>query len=923
MATINLSSSQYLSIVKKIQEVVCNKQESGDFGVICPVKGQQCIAQYEDEDWYRAEVVGIRNLQEVEVKFVDFGNIARVSMSKVRRIEEELLRFPCQAIHCKLAYIQPSSTAQQWNLDACDMFGMMVADKRLKCTAIGILMDDKLSVELFEDDPKNSISINASLVEKEMASFICCEHGPLKHRLYMREIWDPVDDMLTDPFEEKMDSISVLQQKELDVIVSHVVSPSNIFVQWKTSEHFLESFQETLFNKYENTEPENTEWHADMYVAVKLPVLKQWRRGKIENISEKGVEVFIYDFGNKEMIDVNNIRTLEESHKAYGSFCLECSLMDIQPSGGSTEWTKTACEVLSYYLKGAKVTIIIEENASKWPLPVKMACKDEAGQHVDISSFLIKQGLALRERRLNKPKTLEVSESIAEITVAEHVVLEEKPDCDVEPDQTPFQKNDASTSNIEKNEEPMTEQNINEPYIPPVIPDSKIFMAKVTHITEQGIVYVIHESLESDLGKLMSDVQEYLKGPGLLMPYCWKKGDGCLIKGPDNMSYRGKVLEIIGGDMIKVQYEDFGSTETIPKCHLHPHTFRPNIPCFCIPCQLHNVLPLGGKWQPDAIELLKELLIDRHVRVHLMETPKFSGDIASVDLYCDNAPVTAILDIHGHCVVEDNEKRTKEKMDVFESSLEKRGGGGGGGGGNCVTNCYSKECLKETFDLNYEDLLLPDQETPFLQGYAPLSLPQTGELFPVNISHLETPNIVYISCNSSEDCQNESEETLQASLEKVNLYEKELKPVTDYRPEMPCLARYHDGQIYRAKLKSIQGFNPVSVVVQFVDYGSNAVVQSDSIFQLPDNLVTYPVKALKVRLAGFKPPMKDCETVRIPYFPAWSMKALYTMMDLIEEKATLFASCTAASQETSVFIYDENHQLLHEPLVSMGLADYS
>ncbi|CAH2225286.1 Hypothetical predicted protein [Pelobates cultripes] len=480
---------------------------------------------------------------------------------------------------------------------------------------------------------------------------------------------------------------------------------------------------------------------------------------------------------------------------------------------------------------------------------------------------------------LNKPKTLEGSESIAEVTVAEHVVLEEKPDCDVEPDQTPFQKNDASTSNIENNEEPMTEQNINEPYIPPVMPDSKIFMAKVTHITEQGIVYVIHESLESDLSKLMSDVQEYLKGPGLLMPYCWKKGDGCLIKGPDNMSYRGKVLEIIGGDMIK----------------------------------------LGGKWQPDAIELLKELLIDRHVRVHLMEPPKFSGDIASVDLYCDNAPVTAILAIHGHCVVEDNEKRTKETMDVFESSLEKRSGGGG----NYVTNCYSKECLKETFDLNYEDLLLPDQETPFLQGYASLSLPQTGELFPVNISHLETPNIVYISCNSSEDCQNESEETLQASLEKVNLYEKELKPVTDYRPEMPCLARYHDGQIYRAKLKSIRRFNPVSVVVQFVDYGSNAVVQSDSIFQLPDNLVKYPVKAFKVRLAGFKPPMKDCETVRIPYFPAWSMKALYTMMDLIEEKATLFASCTTVSQETTVFIYDENHQPLHEPLVSMGLADYS
>lgn len=39
-------------------------------------------------------------------------------------------------------------------------------------------------------------------------------------------------------------------------------------------------------------------------------------------------------------------------------------------------------------------------------------------------------------------------------------------------------------------------------------------------------------------------------------------------------------------------------------------------------------------------------------------------------------------------------------------------------------------------------------------------------------------------------------------------------------PEMPCLAEYADGLWYRAKIVSIKEFNPLSVLVLFVDYGS-------------------------------------------------------------------------------------------------------
>ena len=40
-----------------------------------------------------------------------------------------------------------------------------------------------------------------------------------------------------------------------------------------------------------------------------------------------------------------------------------------------------------------------QENNMTWPLPVKIFCKDEKGERVDVSKYLIRKGLALRERR--------------------------------------------------------------------------------------------------------------------------------------------------------------------------------------------------------------------------------------------------------------------------------------------------------------------------------------------------------------------------------------------------------------------------------------------------------------------------------------------------------------------------------------------
>ncbi|XP_071990357.1 RING finger protein 17 isoform X2 [Engystomops pustulosus] len=897
-----LGESDYRETVDKIKEVY-NNVEANDWKIVCPFMGQPCVAKYEEDDdqWYRAEIVGLPNTQEATISYVDFGNVATVNIEDLRSLKDEFMKLPRKAIGCRLAYIQPPEPGP-WSLEANKLFEALTVGRHLKCTAIGVLLDDKLSVELFHVGPGNMTSVNTMLVEQNVASFI--QSGPSSlpdyHPLPLKEVWDPVTELLLDYEESPMDFVPLSERKGFEVFVSHVVSPSKIFVQWLTSENILKSLHANMLKLYENSKPEAMEWKVDMRVAVELQSDKKWMRGKITNIvSDSQVEVIFYDYGKQQVTEVTNLRPLDESLAVYGIMCLECSLMDIQPAGGSQNWTATACDFLSGYLGGATVTMILEDdNTSYWPLPVKIMSKNEEHQLVDISEFLVKRGLALRDR-----KRVNSSSSSSEINDKSTKLSDKTCPSEQEPVKDLSCESEAecpaTRSQQNNTAEPVMERVVEEPYLPPLLPNDKTFSAKVSHIAEDGTLYVIQECLENELAMLTLEIQNSFKCLGLLAPYSWQKGEGCLVNGFDSMLYRGKVLDILGGDMITVQYEDYGITEKLPKCHLYPSVYNPHIPRFCIPCQLNDILPVGDHWQPDAIQLLKELLSERIVTIRVVESPDDSRGIASVHIYCGGASVSAILELYNHGIRVGCEKNNNAEM-----------------------NCSIDIPLEKIWKNDFEDLLKNDMETPLLPMYSTEALPPPGELCKVKVTHLETPDIVWIcilqKCHSDASGDDVCD-PLTSIRDKVNSEVNELRHVTDFRTAMPCLAVYTDGLIHRAKLQSIKSYDPVTCVVEFVDYGSTKVLDTSGIFQLPLSLIEYPAKAIKVKLAGFKPPKEDFETQRVPYCPKWSMRALTEMMDLVAEK-TFSVACIAGSEKT-VFLYNDNQQLVHKPLVTLGLAD--
>ncbi|NXQ81497.1 RNF17 protein, partial [Nyctibius grandis] len=414
----------------------------------------------------------------------------------------------------------------------------------------------------------------------------------------------------------------------------------------------------------------------------------------------------------------------------------------------------------------------------------------------------------------------------------------------------------------------------------------KIFQAVVSCIGHDGTIYIIPKSFEIELKKLMNEIQSNFKCLGLLEPYFWKKGEACVVRGSDTMWYRGKVVGL-GGSTVQVQYIDCGCIERIPQCHLYPTTLYTDIPPFCIPCQLYKTVPVGSSWQQDAVDCLRGLLENEEVEIHVQELPDNPWGKLSINLYFGGMSLSSFVVYQKYCVVED---------------------------------CQ-----------DIPELELLQGEVPVSLSYTLPLLPNPGDTFPVRVTHLVSPKEVYICLDPSKNLMKQSATegdancdselgSLDEALKWCNKSVESLPLLTQFQTEMPCLVQYQDGLWYRAKLLSVDEFDPHKILVQFVDYGNFSVVPTSRLSCIPYHLLKYPVRAVRALLAGFKPAVYGDDMKRIPYSPEWSMEALWALMECVEGKQ-LSASMLALSPDITISLYEDDENPVHMKLVEMGLAD--
>uniref|UniRef100_A0A8C1DMD7 Ring finger protein 17 n=1 Tax=Cyprinus carpio carpio TaxID=630221 RepID=A0A8C1DMD7_CYPCA len=878
-----VENMEYLLLHSKLQDCYSRPNASSEFQIYCPSLSQACIARY-DQEWCRVQVIGFPGGRMVEVQYVDFGYRKTLSVKDLRQIKDEFFALPEMALWCSLNDVV--SPQEAWSDEACVMFKELVERKLITVVAKKFVPGTRpVPVCLYEvGDDCTGASIGDILVRNDLA--VSSQQAQIKDTQPSETtVWDP-------PFEEEVLSVvpappppaseelkpSLILPtclKDIKVRVTHVTSPGNICVQLLQFDSQLKRIHETLKTLFSKSEPQEMLWEAEMFCAANNTGV--WERGKVCSVSTNGVaEVLRCDFGNKVKLHVDNLRPL--SPELIGSFLLECNLSDVRPAGGRSTWTATACDFISHYLTGAMAVMTIKD-PSAMPVLVAVFCSNRAGQNVNFADFLISEGLALKERK---------TASISETVFSEECVLSEKipePQRIISPPQTP----PTPTPRIN----PPPERVQTNSYLPPELPPCGNTLMSISAISEQGVIYAMTYQAVCEFDRLRERLQKHIKTLPRQKNYNWKGVLGCAVMGTDMFWYRGQVQEVIGGH-VKVQYVDQGLVESIPVCHVYPVVLCEDVPQLCVPCQINGVIPIGKGWQWDAVVLMKELLLGRSVNVHIMEHPENPCGCVKVEITVDGMALSKIMVHHQYAT-----------FDPAISSQE-----------DYVVKPPVPDL--DDWDLNTEGL---EEPQPVLGVYKELEIPKARKHFPAKVKHIRTPNEVFLCVLDKTLCRQEQDESLEEALKLVNENIENLSPLTDFPIECPCLAEYRDGKYYRAKLLGFSELTPsVKLLVRHVDFGSDDILPTHKLRQLPASLHHFPCAAIYVRLAGFKPANVCLDLERIPYRPEWSMKAMMEMIDLLNGELT--ALLTANKPQLTVLLYNAEGTLVHTPLVEKGLADY-
>jgi staphylococcal nuclease domain-containing protein 1 len=133
-----------------------------------PKKGEIVAGKFSiDDNWYRAEVQKITG-DDIQLIFVDYGNVETVKASAVRALPEDfsLTILPKQASHGRLALIRVPGLESDYGVDAAAFLKELVWDKELVATVQ--YKEDNVSY-LSVGDPDTKVPINASLVMNGLA----------------------------------------------------------------------------------------------------------------------------------------------------------------------------------------------------------------------------------------------------------------------------------------------------------------------------------------------------------------------------------------------------------------------------------------------------------------------------------------------------------------------------------------------------------------------------------------------------------------------------------------------------------------------------------------------------------------------------------------------------------------------------------
>lgn len=336
--------------------------------------GFPCAARGSDGKWYRSVLQQVFPTNKlVEVLNVDYGTKQVVQIENVRPLTAEFFRMPVVTYMCSLHGIIDKGVG--WTSSQVDFLRSLLLHKTVIAKfEYQSVPEGVYYVTLYGDDNANLNNLFGSKenclldCEKTLGDYAIrtiADNHQFRSQQEQKEL--PFQLTVEKNDAKTVDKLSVvtlaLNSSSL-AIVEHISNPLEFWIQTENHRADLDELFKSMHHLYQDS--------ANTHV-VKNPTLGlncaaqaedgEFYRATVTELSETQVTVFFVDYGNTEVVDKSDIRTLPPEFKKIPQLAQKCCLAGVRPKNG--KWSESALDFFTQAVTNKVLNVHVKEKYSQ------------------------------------------------------------------------------------------------------------------------------------------------------------------------------------------------------------------------------------------------------------------------------------------------------------------------------------------------------------------------------------------------------------------------------------------------------------------------------------------------------------------------------------------------------------------------------
>ena len=296
--------------------------------------GEVCVARFsEDDSWYRAKILEFSGM-EATVQFLDYGNTDISSAVELKGVVEKYLNIPAFAVECTLNVVEGVSSVQ-----ASKFKELMMAE------------DAEVVAEFLESRAETipvKVAVNGNDVTRTLGLTLDTKQPSYKTPLVSSGV-------------------------KVKVVPTSIESPNLLYLQVAALEEESQAFVDTVNSYYTNigmNELVVSDATEGMPCVAQFSDDQAWYRATITNLTENQATVTFVDFGNSDVVPLDNIKTVTSEFMDNPPYAIPCKLRNVtEPTAG---WSDELCAKLEEILTEEDILIAAEFHSNTMPVDVDL-----------------------------------------------------------------------------------------------------------------------------------------------------------------------------------------------------------------------------------------------------------------------------------------------------------------------------------------------------------------------------------------------------------------------------------------------------------------------------------------------------------------------------------------------------------------------